>query len=97
MHTVSDQAALDQAVCLLDSVAASHAVTPATATWALIAADRLVRAGARPPVMSGVAESAGGAARQALRLLASLSDDVMCGDAVLEALHAAQRAHASAV
>jgi len=95
MHTPSDQAALDEAARLLDSIAASRDVTPATATWVLLAADRLVRAGARPPVISGVAESVGKAARQALRLLASLSDDVLCGDTVLEALHAAQRAHAS--
>jgi hypothetical protein len=97
MHTPSDQAALDEAACLLDSIAASHDATPATTTWALLAADRLVRAGARPPVISAVAVPAGKAARQALRLLASLSDDVLWGDAVLEALHAAQRAHASAV
>jgi hypothetical protein len=97
MHTPSDQAALDEAARLLDSIGASHDATPATTTWALLAADRLVRAGARPPVISGAAESTGKAAREALRLLASLSDDVLCGDAVLEALHAAQRAHASAV
>jgi hypothetical protein len=97
MHTPSDQAALDEAARLLDSIAASRDATPATATWALLAADRLVRAGARPPVIPGVPEPAGKAARQALQLLASLSDGVLCGDAVLEALHAAQLTHASAV
>jgi hypothetical protein len=97
MHTPSDQAALDEAACLLDSIAASHDATPATATWALLAADCLARVGARPIAISSAAEPAGKAARQALRLLASLSDDVLCGDALLEALHAAQRAHASAV
>jgi hypothetical protein len=97
MPNLIDQQRLDEACTLFDAIAADPTVDPVAATWALLAADNLARAGARTTTGRALTDRPIRAARRALQLLASLSFEVFSDDAVLDAVYAGQRTHAAAV